>query len=176
MTTLTEIKKIASELSNSAPRTQMEIVRLCKRLVLGLYDYLDIDALKEILEGLAQYDTRLEACENNKEDKLYMHKISMQVQIHENTSGSLIFYVQTNSDTLFTLDTFKTYEGAKIAQPVYIGDSLQTLILNGRFAVIDDITKLYVTLSCIDTNTNRLKNDEKQYDIEAITSFTDTII
>lgn len=176
MTTLAEIKRLASELSNSAPRTQMEIVRLCKKLVLGIYDYLDLDELKDILEGLAQYDTRLEACETNKEDKLYMHKIAMQVQVHENVRGSLIFYVQTNSDTLFTLDTFKTYEGAKIAQPVFIGDSLQTLILNGRFAIIEDVTKLYVTLSCIDTNTNRLKNDEKQYDLSAITSFTDTII
>ena len=176
MTTLTEIKRIASELSNSAPRTQTEIVRLCKKLVLGIYDYLDIEALKELLEDLAQYDTRLEACENNKEDKLYMHRITIQVQIHENTSGSLVFYVQTNSDILFTLDTFKTYEGVKIAQPVYVGDSLQTLILNGRFAIIEDITKLYVTLSCIDTNTNRLKNDEKQYDLSAINSFTDTII
>lgn len=75
MTTLAEIKRIASELSNSAPRTQMEIVRLCKKLVLGIYDYLDLQALKEILEGLAQYDTRLEACENN---KVFRHVIDIR--------------------------------------------------------------------------------------------------
>lgn len=105
--TLTEIKRIASELSNSAPRTQMEIVRLCKRLVLGLYDYLDIEALKEILEGLAQYDTRLEACENN---KVYRHVIQISdTRDPDDEPDTYIIVIDSTNNTPCTYETIENF-------------------------------------------------------------------
>lgn len=105
--TLTEIKRIASELSNSAPRTQMEIVRLCKRLVLGLYDYLDIEALKEILEGLAQYDTRLEECENN---KVYRHEIHISdTRDPDDEPDTYIIVIDSTNNTACTYETIENF-------------------------------------------------------------------
>ena len=107
MTTLTEIKRIASELSNSAPRTQMEIVRLCKKLVLGIYDYLDLEALKEILEGLAQYDTRLEACENN---KVYRHVIRISdTRDPDDEPDTHIIVIDSTNDTPCTYETIENF-------------------------------------------------------------------
>ena len=88
--TIKEIKKFASELADNSPKTQIEIVRLCKKLVLGLYEYLDID---ELLELIQEINSLIE----NKQNKLYMHNISI-----DDTNASFSFSILTTSNEPIT--------------------------------------------------------------------------
>lgn len=62
ITILEEIKLLASELSNMSPKTQLEIVKLCKNICLKAKDYLvdlDENTINDILNNIDEIETNL---------------------------------------------------------------------------------------------------------------------
>lgn len=63
-----EIKTIASELSDMSPKTQLEIVKLCKNICLKMKDYIvdfDEDIKTDIIERLEDVESELTVAEGN---------------------------------------------------------------------------------------------------------------
>lgn len=105
-----EIKTIASELSDMSPKTQLEIVKLCKNICLKMKDY--IVNLDENV--IADIDTRLE----NVESELTVAEGN--IQANANAITELQTAITNINSTISELNTaLQTLDNAKVDKTTY---------------------------------------------------------
>lgn len=127
---LDNIKLIASDLANMSPKTQLEIVKLCKNLCLNVKDYL-VELDETTLENIT---TRLD----NLEDE--MTTAEGNIQANANAIDTINDAIDTINDTIDTINTALNNRYTKTEIDALLANKLniQTITLSGNSGTLTE--------------------------------------